>query len=68
MNDLLLTITGMSCGGCVASVQKILSGLPGVQSVDVTLAPGQARVSYDPALTDRNAMIQAIVDAGFGAS
>lgn len=68
MNDILLTITGMSCGGCVASVQQILSGLPGVQSVEVTLAPGQARVSYDPARIDRDTLVKAVVEAGFGAS
>lgn len=68
MNDILLTITGMSCGGCVASVQKILSELPGVQSVDVTLAPGQARVSYDPARIEHAALVKAVIDAGFGAS
>lgn len=68
MNTLTLTVTGMTCGGCVASVKKVLSALPGVQTVEVTLAPGQARVDYDPAMTGRETMIQAITDAGFGAS
>lgn len=68
MNDIQLTVTGMTCGGCVASVQKVLSALPGVQTVEVTLTPGQARVVYDPARVDRGALIQAVVDAGFGAS
>ncbi len=68
MNTLTLTVTGMTCGGCVASVKKVLSALPGVQTVEVTLSPGQARVDYDPAMTGREAMIQAITDAGFGAS
>ncbi|MCA1979145.1 MAG: cation transporter [Thiobacillus sp.] len=67
MNEILLTVTGMSCGGCVASVQKILTELPGVQSVEVTLDPGKAQVTYDPARIDRAAMIEAIVAAGFGA-
>lgn len=68
MNDIQLTVTGMTCGGCVASVQKVLSALPGVQTVEVTLTPGQARVVYDPARVDRDALIKAVVDAGFGAS
>jgi copper chaperone len=66
MSEIILAVTGMSCGGCVNSVQKVLAALPGVQSVDVTLAPGQARIAYDPALLDRAALVQAIVDAGFG--
>lgn len=68
MNDLLLTITGMSCGGCTASVQNLLSALPGVVSVDVTLVPGQAKVVYDPARIDRDALVRAVVEAGFGAN
>lgn len=62
------TVTGMTCGGCVASVQKVLSALPGVQTVEVTLTPGHARVVYDPARIDRDVLIKAVVDAGFGAS
>ena len=66
MNEFVLSVTGMTCGGCVNSVQKVLTALPGVQSVEVTLTPGQARVVVDPARLDRAALVQAIVDAGFG--
>jgi len=66
MQDTTLSITGMTCGGCVNSVQRVLTALPGVQSAIVTLAPGQARIVFDPTLTDRSAMIRAVVDAGFG--
>jgi copper chaperone len=65
MNEIVLSVTGMTCGGCVNSVTKVLTALPGVQRADVTLTPGQARVTYDPARVDRAAMVQAIVDAGF---
>jgi copper chaperone len=66
MQDITLSVTGMTCGGCVNSVQRVLAALPGVQSVNVTLDPGQAQVVFDPARTDRAALVQAIVDAGFG--
>ena len=66
MNEIVLSVTGMTCGGCVNSVQKVLTALPGVQSAEVTLTPGQARVVVDPARLDRAALVQAIVDAGFG--
>ena len=68
MNEINLSITGMTCGGCVSSVQRVLTAVPGVQSVEVTLTPGQAYVVYDPAQTDRAALTQAVVDAGFGVS
>ncbi|HWR76979.1 MAG TPA: heavy metal-associated domain-containing protein [Thiobacillus sp.] len=66
MNETVLSVTGMTCSGCVNSVQRVLAALPGVQGVEVTLAPGQARVVYDPARIDRAALAQAVVDAGFG--
>lgn len=66
MNELTLTVTGMTCGGCVGSVQRVLSAIPGVQSAEVTLTPGLARVVFDPAHTNRDALVQAITAAGFG--
>lgn len=66
MNEINLSITGMTCGGCVSSVQKVLTAVPGVQSVEVTLTPGKAHVVYDPAQTDRAVLTKAVVDAGFG--
>lgn len=66
MNEITLSVTGMTCGGCVNSVQKVLAALPGVQSAEVTLTPGQARVSFDPSKTGRATLVQAVVNAGFG--
>jgi len=68
MNEIILSVTGMTCGGCVNSVHKVLTALPGVQSADVTLTPGQARVVVDPARVDRAALVQAVANAGFGVS
>ena len=66
MTDITLSITGMTCGGCVSSVQKVLTALPGVQSAEVTLSPGQARVTFDPSVIALTALEQAVIDAGFG--
>jgi len=66
MNETQLSVTGMTCGGCVNSVQRVLTALPGVQRAEVSLTPGEAHVTYDPARIDRAALVQAIVDAGFG--
>ena len=66
MSEIILSVTGMTCGGCVNSVQKVLAALPGVQSVEVSLTPGQARVVVDPTRIDRAALVQAVIDAGFG--
>ena len=66
MNEIVLSVTGMTCGGCVNSVQKVLTALPGVQRAEVSLSAGEARVVYDPSQVDRPAMVKAIVEAGFG--
>ena len=66
MNDITLNVTGMTCGGCVNSVHKVLTALPGVQNATVTLSPGQAHVTFDPQKTDPAALVKAIKDAGFG--
>ncbi len=66
MNEIILSVTGMTCGGCVNSVTRVLTALPGVQTAEVTLDPGQARVVFDATRIDRVALVQAIVDAGFG--
>ena len=66
MSEIILSVTGMTCGGCVNSVQKVLAALPGVQSVEVSLTPGQARAVVDPTRIDRAALAQAVIDAGFG--
>jgi copper chaperone len=68
MNEIILSVTGMTCGGCVNSVHKVLTALPGVHGVEVTLTPAQARVEYDAARVDRAALVQAVVDAGYGVS
>ncbi|MDX2036939.1 MAG: heavy metal translocating P-type ATPase [Isosphaeraceae bacterium] len=39
-----LSIQGMTCGGCTATVERALSSLAGVESVEVELQPGRARI------------------------
>ncbi len=68
METTTIKVGGMSCGGCVASVTKVLGELPGVGKVDVTLEPGQAVVAFDVAQVSREALCAAIDDAGFEAS
>ena len=43
-----LSITGMTCGHCVAAVKKALAAVPGVEAVEVTLSPPRALVVCDP--------------------
>jgi len=40
-------VTGMTCAGCQYKVQTLLSGVPGVKSVNIDLAAGEAHVAMD---------------------
>ena len=40
----LLEINGMTCGGCVKTVEKALQTIDGVESVNVTLNPPVANL------------------------
>jgi copper ion binding protein len=61
-------VGGMSCGGCVASVTRAVSRLPGVRKVDVSLEQKVANVEYDETATDGTAIVAAIEAAGFVAT
>jgi copper chaperone len=68
MDTMVLKVGGMSCGGCVKSVTTVLEALPGVAKADVSLANGQAVVTYEADKISRERMVQVIDDAGFEAS
>lgn len=63
-----LKVVGMSCGGCVKSVTDVLQALAGVSRAEVSLDRGEAAVSFDETQLSRNALVQAVDDAGFEAS
>ena len=53
-----LTVKGMTCGGCVRSVQRILSTVNGVTESDVRV--GHLTVTIDPSRVDAKAIQQAL--------
>jgi copper chaperone len=67
METVELKVEGMDCEGCVKSVTRMLTGLPGVQKVDVSLAQANAKVTYDPARTGIPDMKKAVERAGYKA-
>lgn len=63
----IFTVTGMTCSACSAHVEKAVEKLPGVTKVAVSLLTNQMTVDYAPPTT-QEAVIQAVVGAGYGAS
>jgi copper chaperone len=62
----VLKIEGMTCGGCVRSVEKALGQVAGVTTTHVDLLQGQAVVEADNGV-DPSALVAAIEDAGYDA-
>lgn len=58
------TVTGMTCGHCVASVREEISEIPGVNNVDVTLETGVVEISSDREL-GRDEVSDAVSEAGY---
>ncbi len=60
-----LSISGMSCAGCVAAVENALKAVPGVQEATVNFAEHTADVEGSAVA---NQLIKAVVDAGYDAA
>jgi copper chaperone len=67
METVELKVEGMDCEGCVRSVTRMLSGVAGVEKVDVSLAEARARVTYDPAKSSLAEFKRAVERAGYKA-
>jgi len=63
-----LSIDGMTCGGCTASVTKVLKQIQGVSDAQVSLAEASAVVTYDPGKTTPAQLKAAVEAAGFSAT
>ncbi len=58
------TVTGMTCGHCVASVTEEVQTVPGVEGVDVVLDTGTLTVT-GPGPLDDSAVRAAVEEAGY---
>jgi P-type Cu+ transporter len=58
----------MTCAACQARVQRALLKAPGVSDAAVNLMMNSATVSFDPAATNAQSLVDAIVGTGYGAS
>ncbi len=58
------TVTGMTCGHCVASVTEEITGIDGVTAVEVVLESGTVTVSSSTPL-ERSTVEAAVTEAGY---
>nr|DAD42318.1 TPA_asm: hypothetical protein HUJ06_000548 [Nelumbo nucifera] len=62
-----LRIKGITCTSCSESIERALMMVDGVKKAVVGLALEEAKIHFDPNITDSDQLIQATEDAGFGA-
>ncbi len=65
MQKTILNVEGMSCGHCVAAVNKAVGALAGVANVEVSLQEKTAIVEYDAAIVTLDEIKEAIEDQGY---
>jgi len=67
MENTVIKVGGMSCQGCVKNITGVLGSMAGVASAEVSLEAAEARVAFDPQTVTREALVNAVEDAGFDA-
>jgi Cu+-exporting ATPase len=61
-----LPVTGMTCAGCVASVERVLAATPGVDRALVNLATEKATIVLDPSVVSLPQLAASVRHAGYG--
>jgi Cu+-exporting ATPase len=68
VEKLYLNVSGMHCASCVASIERDLHQLAGVEECRVNLATRSAEVAFDRSQVSEEAIIESIKKAGYGAT
>lgn len=61
-------IVGMSCSACSSAVERSVKKVEGVQSVNVSLLTNSMTVEFGGSPQDRENVVRAVKEAGYGAS
>ncbi len=67
MQTVTLPVTGMTCAACQSRVQRQLNRAPGVSDASVNLLMGSATITFDPRTSTPAALVQVVLDSGYGA-
>lgn len=64
--QITLPVTGMTCANCVATIERNLKKVGGVQTASVNLSSERATVEFDPSLTGIDQLVSRVEKAGYG--
>jgi copper chaperone len=65
MSHIVISVDGMTCGGCVKSIERALSQQAGVQRAKASLEHKNVAVEFDASAISQAQLRQAIINAGF---
>jgi copper chaperone len=65
MTTIDIAVDGMTCGGCVKSIERALIGQRGVSAAQASLEKKQVSISFDSEIVTPAHLEQAIQKAGF---
>ncbi len=65
MTQILIPVEGMTCGGCVKSVERALGNQPGVANAKASLENKNVTVDFDGTAISKTQLESAIQKAGF---
>ena len=67
MESIQLNVTGMKCGGCVSTVEKILNNSDGIENVSVNLLTESAYFEITQKRIDIESVLENLKENGFPA-
>lgn len=68
LTEVTFDVPAMTCGTCPITVRIAMSGVDGVQTVEVDFDTRTAHVVFDPTLTDAAEIAKASEEAGYPAA
>ena len=64
--QVVLPVTGMTCANCVATIERNVKKLDGVDSAVVNLVTERATIEYDPKVIELSLIINRVEKVGYG--
>lgn len=55
-----IKVSGMSCGACAKTVERVVKKVAGVSVAEVSQPNGVARITFDPGKTNPEALVKTI--------
>ena len=66
IKQITLPVTGMTCANCVATVERNLKKVAGVEAANVNLSSERATIEFDPSQAQLDDLIGRVERAGYG--